>query len=271
MHRLALALLLVAPLAPIGSASATKPHFALSSSIDGKTVLPHRLHWIARPSLPGGTVREVDFLIDGRVTWVEKTAPYVYGEDDATHVGYLVTSWLSPGRHRFTVRAIAGDGRRVARVVTARVTARPDLPLGLAGTWQRTVADTSAAPAAESPGNPTDTKTPAGIYTMVIKPSEIQVRFPGAFQRPASDNTGAGWILDSDYAIARTTIRIAGPVTFEPFHDQAEGGPWCFVDGPSGTYEWSISGTALNLTPHGGSDPCGVRGFIWTGQWTRVG
>ena len=167
--------------------------------------------------------------------------------------------------------AIAGDGRRVARVVTARVTARPDLPWASPEHGSGQSPTPRQPPPQESPGNPTDTKTPAGIYTMVIKPSEIQVRFPGAFQRPASDNTGAGWILDSDYAIARTTIRIAGPVTFEPFHDQAEGGPWCFVDGPSGTYEWSISGTALNLTPHGGSDPCGVRGFIWTGQWTRVG
>jgi hypothetical protein len=104
---------------------------------------------------------------------------------------------------------------------------------------------------------------------MVIKPSEIQVRLPGTFKRPASDNTGAGWILDSDYSVAGSTLRVAGPVSFEPFDDQAEGGPWCYVDGPSGDYDWSISGATLSLTPHG-SDPCGVRGFIWAGQWTRV-
>ena len=41
MHRLALALLLVAPLAPHRfRLRDEKPHFALSSSIDGKTVLP---------------------------------------------------------------------------------------------------------------------------------------------------------------------------------------------------------------------------------------
>jgi hypothetical protein len=270
MHRFVFALLLAAPLALAAPAFAAKPHFTISSSIDGKTVLPHRLHWIARPSLSSGTVVEVDFLVDGRLAWVEKQPPYVYGEDDGSHVGYLVTSWLSPGKHRFAVEAIAGNGSKATRVVTARVTARPALPAGLAGTWQRTIADTSAAPAAGSPGNPTQTYTPAGTYTMVIKPSELQVRFPGTFRRPASDTTGAGWILDSDYTVAGSTLRVAGPVASEPFDGQAEGGPWCFVDGPSGDYDWSISGAALSLTPHGGSDPCGVRGFIWAGQWTRV-
>jgi hypothetical protein len=264
-------LLLAAPLALACSASAASPHFTITSNLDGKTVLPSRLHWIARPSLSSGTVTEVDFLIDGRVAWIEQKAPYVYGEDDGSHVGYLVTSWLPPGPHRFAVRAVAGNGSKVTRVVTARVTARPDLPAGLAGTWRRTIADTSAAPAAGSSGNPTETHTPAGTYTMVIKPGELQVRFPGTFKEPSSDDTGAGWIRDSDYTIAGSTLRAAGPVVFAPFHGQAEGGPWCFVDGPSGNYDWSIAGTTLSLTAQGGSDPCGVRGFVWAGQWTRVG
>jgi hypothetical protein len=50
-----------------------------------------------------------------------------------------------------------------------------------------------------------------------------------------------------------------------------EGGWWCYAGGPVGTYDWSVSGGTLTLTPAGGADPCGVRGFIWAGQWTRVG
>jgi hypothetical protein len=270
MHRFVLALLLAAPLALAGSASAAKPHVTIRSSIDGKTVLPHRLHWIGRPSLSSGTVVEVDFLIDGRLAWVEKKAPYVYGDDDGAHVGYLVTSWLAPGKHRFAVTAIAGNGSKATRIVTARVTARPDLPAGLAGTWQRSVTDTSAAPAAGSPGNPTQTYTPAGTYTMVIKPSEVQVRFPGTYRLPASDNTGAGWILDSDYSVVGPVLHAAGPVTFAPFRGQAEYGWWCYPDGPSGDYTWSVAGDTLTLTPASGADPCGIRGFIWAGQWTRA-
>jgi hypothetical protein len=182
-----------------------------------------------------------------------------------------VTSWLAPGRHRFLVRATAVDGRTAAAAaVTARVTAPPDLPPGLAGSWQRAITDTSAAPAPGTRDNPTDNYFPVGTYTMVIDRRQIQLRFPGTFRRPASDTTGAGWIFDSDYAIASHILYAAGPVIFEPPHDQAETGWWCWEDGPSGAYNWSISGDTLSLTARAGGDPCGNRGFVWAGQWTRV-
>lgn len=253
------------------SDSATQPGFRVTSSIDGKTVLPHRIRWTARHTLPAIEVQEVDFLIDGKVAWIEHEPPYVYGDDDGPHRGYLVTSWLAPGLHRFTVKAVATKGRKATSVVRARVTAPPGLPAGLAGTWRRTLGDTSGAPPAGSPGNPTDTFTPAGAYTMVIDRRMLQVRFPGKFVRPASDDSGEGWIIDSDYTVAGGTLHAAGGVTFEPFHEQAEGGWWCWPDGPSGDYDWSISNDTLTLTPHGGADPCGVRGFVWAGQWTRAG
>ncbi len=236
VRRTALALLAAALLlAGSASAEAAKPAFKVTTTIDGKTVLPHRIHWIARPKLSSRDIKRVEFLIDGKVAWIEYESPYVYGEDDGKHRGYLVTSWLSPGRHRFAVRAVAADGRTGTSGVTARVTPSPDLPAGLAGTWQRTLSDTSGSPAAGGPGNPTETFTPAGTYTMVIDKRMIQMRFPGAFRRPASDTTGEGWILDSDYAIQSSVLRALGPVTFEPFVEQAEGGGWCWQDGPRGT------------------------------------
>ena len=271
VQRVALAALVALPLLIGATAPAAKPAFSVTSSIDGKTILPHRIRWIAHPKLPSVQIKEVDFLIDGRLAWVEHKSPYVYSEDDKSHLGYLVTSWLAPGRHRFTVKATASDGRKANDVVTARVTSRPALPAGLAGTWQRAIGDVSHAPAAGTPDNPTDTFTPAGTYTMVIDERQIQMRFPGSFHRPQSDDTGEGWILDSDYTVASSTLRAAGPVTFEPFHEQAEYGWWCYPDGPSGDYTWSIGNNTLDLTPRGGGDPCGIRGFVWAGQWTRVG
>jgi hypothetical protein len=269
--RTVLASLVALPLLIGATASAAKPGFRITSNLDGKTILPHRIHWVARPSLPAIQIKKVEFLIDGKLAWVEHESPYVYSEDEGPHLGYLVTSWLAPGRHRFAVRATAADGRKATAVVTARVTAPPDLPAGLAGTWRRTIADTSGAPAAGTPDNPTDTFAPTGAYTMVIDKRQIQMRFPGRFHRPESDNTGEGWILDSDYTIETGILHAAGPVIFEPFHEQAEAGWWCWQDGPSGDYEWSISNGTLTLTPRGGADPCGIRGFIWAGQWTRVG
>jgi hypothetical protein len=254
------------------SASAAKPKLAVTSSLDGKTVLPHRIHWIARANVPQAQLKRVEFLIDGKLAWIEHEVPYNYSEDEkGTHLGYLVTSWLTPGRHRFAVRAIAFDGRKATDTITARVTARPELPAGLAGTWQRLLGDTSAAPAPGTADNPTDNYFPSGTYTMVIDPRMIQMRWPGTFRLPQSDQTGEGWIIDSDYTVAGTTLRAMGSVIFKPNNGQAETGWWCWQDGPSGDYEWSISGDTLTLTARDGADPCGNRGFIWSGQWKRAG
>ena len=66
------------------------------------------------------------------------------------------------------------------------------------------------------------------------------------------------------------TSRAFGAVTFDTFHSQAETGWFCWADNPPGDYTWSASGKTLMLTPKGGADPCGIRGFIWAGDWTRV-
>jgi hypothetical protein len=257
---------------PAGVAVSAKPPFKVTSTLDGKTVLPQRIRWLAFPRLAATKVKEVDFLIDGgKPRWIEQHAPYTFGDDEnGQHKGYLVTSWLTPGRHRFTARVIDYDGRKSEDTVVARVLPAPAPPATLAGTWQRNIPDTSGAPAAGTPGNPTDTFTPPGTYTMVVEKRWIQVRFPGTFHRPASDDTGEGWIFDSDYSAGPTSFRTFGAVTFDTFHDQAETGWFCWADGPPGDYNWSVSGDTLTLTPKGGADPCGIRGFIWAGDWTRV-
>jgi hypothetical protein len=270
-HVAAVAALAAALVLP-SAAQAENPAFAIRSTIDGKTVLPHRIRWIARPQLPAARVAEVDFLIDGKAAWVEHAAPYVFSEDEGgSHLGYLVTSWLKPGMHRFAVRVKTTQGTKLTHTVTARVVAAPDVPAALAGTWRRTLADTSGAPPSDTPDNPTGTVIPPGVYTMVIDQRMIQMRFPGVFHRPASDSSGAGWILDSDFTLGDSVLTALGPVIFEPNHEQAETGWWCWQDGPAGSYTWSVSGSKLTLAPRGGKDPCGVRGFAWAGQWTRVG
>ncbi len=77
--------------------SPAQAEFTVKSTLDGMSVLPHRIVWLALPSLGRGKVARVDFLIDGgRVRWTERNPPYRYADDG----GYLVTSWLTPGRHR---------------------------------------------------------------------------------------------------------------------------------------------------------------------------
>ena len=204
-----------------------------------------------------------------------ESSPYTFGdkENNLGNVdrGYLATSWLTPGMHRFSARATAKDGRVATDTVTARVVAAPEPPVALAGRWQRTV-DPTGAPKPGSVGAPADTPTPAGTYTLVIDKRWIQTRNPGTFTHASvDDNTGLGYIQDTDYTPGPTMFRARGVVSWRPFSDYvAEEGTWCGWGGPEATYRWSVSGKTLTLTPKGGTDPCRVRGFIWTGDWTRV-
>src|SRR3954469_10171486 len=80
----------------VGSAAgapAAQP-LKVTSSLDGKKVLPHRIHWLGHTSLAPAKVAKVEFLVDGKLCWTEHKAPYVYAADDnGRNRGYLVTSW----------------------------------------------------------------------------------------------------------------------------------------------------------------------------------
>jgi hypothetical protein len=230
------------------------------SSLDGKSVLPHRIHWLGYP-VPGSTKVRMEFLIDGKLAWHEGSAPYSFADDG----GYLVTTWLSPGKHTFTVRATAREGGAVAQhTVTARVLPATTPPTALAGTWKRTP---------DLTGHP---EFPAGAYELVFDKRWIQDRFPGKFDASTTHangpGTGSGLIQDSDWDPGPTRFHVQGAVVFRPFDPNlAEGGSWCENYGPGADYTWSVTGDTLTLAPVGGKDPCGPRGFIWSGEWTRVG
>src|SRR5579864_1376589 len=148
----------------------------VTSTLDGMTTLPSRIHWVATPEPSNAIITRVDFLIDGTVTWIENNPPYVFGGDDGgTNLGYLVTTWLSPGAHTFAVRATASGGASVTESVTAKVGAAPSPPAALRGTWTRTVTPADLTRAIPEHGPPTgrwdssSTRSVPGIST----PSEV--------------------------------------------------------------------------------------------------
>jgi len=258
----------------VGAAAAPRGSFRVISTLDGKSVLPRHIHWYANAQ--GTTVVRVDFLIDGRLRWTQHKPPYIFGDqsDDLGKLdrGYLVTSWLTPGLHRFTVKATATDSRTASDTVVAHVSRAVEPPAALAGTWRRVV-DPAGAPKPGSLGAPADTPTPAGTYTLVFDKRWLQTRNPGKFTHASVDtNTGLGYIQDTDYLPGPRTFQVWGAVSWRPFSDYlAEEGTWCLQwGGPQASYYWSVSGGTLTLKPVGGSEPCRVREFIWTGEWIRV-
>src|SRR5215467_14024935 len=113
--------------AATASPTRSRARLTVTSTLDGHTALPHRIHWQAFPSGPSFDVSEVDYLIDGKQVWVEHIAPYFYGDDG----NYLVTSFLRPGKHVFTVRAIDVGGHVATDTVTATVPQAPAPPAAL--------------------------------------------------------------------------------------------------------------------------------------------
>lgn len=230
----------------------------ITSSIDGKRVLPLRSRWLASPKVPSAKVAEVDFLIDGKVRCIERFAPYNYGSDDFHgHLGYLVTSWLSPGKHRFTVRAVLTNGQKATHTVVARVLPAPEPPAALAGRWRRTVTDEDVA---KFGGD-----VPSGQWERVF------------------DRVGA-WDLDpigsgivSHVVFRGDTIRIDAAVWMTPYVDghgklnrygHRDIGAGYREDGPAGSYRWSVTGDELRLTAI--NETSGSRRAVWEGVWTRA-
>ena len=232
----------------------------VTSTLDGETTIPLRTRWIATPQPAGAPVTEVDFLIDGKLIWTEQAAPYVFGGDDnGTNLGFLITTWLSPGVHTFTARATGVAGKTVSDVVTASVAAAPEPPAALKGTWTRTVTQQDIEHAGVTEGPP-----PTGQWHLVFD----QI---GAWEL---DPLGSG--VGSQYEAQGDTINVYAPIQEAPFsngiggisvyghHDV--GGTDCNASGPFGSYRWSVVGKQLTLSVI--NEGCPNRQAIWEGVWS---
>jgi hypothetical protein len=219
-----------------------------SSTLDGLSSLPNRIHWEVTPGIPIADVAEVDFLIDGKLAWVEYKSPYVYGDDG----NWLVTSFLTPGEHVFTVLVVPIAGKSATRSVSATVSTSPAPPSALAGTWARTVTaidikkSTSGMPA------------PTGVWRLTIAAVGWELLDPQA-------NSG---LFDVGYLSAGLEMRPT--IEYPPFPNYNNGG-FCANTDP--IFDWTFvlgrGGRTLTLHPEG-QDPCGDRIAILEGTWNRV-
>jgi hypothetical protein len=223
---------------------------ALTSTLAGRTTLPLRIHWVARTSLPAAKVAEVRFLIDHRPAWQEHDRPYVYGDDG----NWLVTSFLRPGEHIFTVELETFSGRTTSRSHRARVAAAPTPPRRLAGSWSRLVtrADVRRATSDEPP--------PAGRWRLGIGRTGWQLRDP----------QGGGGLFDVAYA-SRRHLQMRPTIEHPPYPNANNGGFCRDTDPLAGwTFTLSDDGRRLTLAPVR-RDPCGDRVAILAGTWEMAG
>ena len=169
---------------------------------------------------------KVEFLIDGKLRWSEMNPPYAYGDDS----NWLVTSWLAPGLHRFTVRVSAKDGRTAERTTNARVVSPPRPPAELTGKWTR------------------------GSYlpwVITIDKAGWKIRDP----------YGGGHFIDVAY-LSGGRLQARGGIWTKP-QSAVEGNGWCPDTNTPVNYRWTVTGKTLTLTHSGPT----VRG--WGREATR--
>jgi hypothetical protein len=218
----------------------------VTSTLDGKKALPHRIKWVATVK-PAASLSRVEFLIDGKVRWVERDAPYVYGDDG----NWLVTSWLSPGQHRFTIQAVSTSNRRTTRSVVALVGRAPAGPAQLANSrWTRlyTAAETGDAP--------------PGKWMLSISRAGWKIKDPA----------GGGNFIDVAYLGPRI-VETRGGIWTRPKESQEpnvkEGNGWCEDTNEPVRFRWSVADNKLTFTL-AGSQRCDGLGPFLSKTWTRA-
>ena len=252
-------------IAATSSVAAAPAPLTVTSTMDGKKVLPPYLHWIATPNVKPARIKEVDFLIDGKLRWVEHKVPYTYGSDDNHgHLGYLFTSWLTPGKHRFTAVVVTTAGEKASDAVSARVLPAAAPPAQLAGQWTRTVSSADVSKSTSPPGQ----RPPTGVWKLVIDKV-------GAWML---DPKGSG-IVQADQVTGHT-LHVLAPIQMAPCSDNGPcgisrfghhgiSGTACREDGPFDSFTWSVTGTQLTLAAT--RAPCGDNRAILEGTWARAG
>ncbi|WP_027483532.1 hypothetical protein [Deinococcus pimensis] len=226
------------------SAAPAGAKVTVTSSLRGKTSLPLRSKWTATVNLPAEDVQSVNFFIDGRMAWSEKNAPYVFGADD----GFLITTFLAPGRHTFTTTVLTKESRVASDTVELNVASAPPPPTALNGVWTRSRTD----------ANPI-----------------LTGRWRLTFDRVGAwvlDPVGTGVVEQSN--IAGNVLTLLGPVRMSPeeegvfAHGAHVWGHICEEGSPAGTFRWTVSGDRLTLTAVDAG--CSNRQDLLQGTWIRV-
>ena len=220
-----------------------------SSIVDGAT-LAGPVHWSAGPvGTPPGGLDRVEFLIDGKLLWVERHAPYDFNND----ANYLYPYVFTRGPHQLIARAVSTSGEQVTATANVQMAQSPPrIPRALQATWKHRVSQ-SVIDRGSVPGDP---PLPGGVLRMKFGADGLALASP---PKPVM----AGYYAFA--ATARGVLHFGGPVNWLTAQSSFEG--ICHGDRTFARYRWKIDDRALTLKVI--KDPCRLRAALLTGRWTR--
>jgi hypothetical protein len=220
-----------------------------SSIVDGAT-LAAPTRWSAEPvGPPPGGLDRIEFLIDGKLLWVERHAPFVFNNDG----NYLYPYVFARGAHQLIARAVSASGERVTTTANVQMTQTPPkIPRALQATWRHRVSQ-AVIDRNRAPGDP---PLPGGV---------LRLKFGGnglALATPPKPVPGGYYAFS---ATARGVLDLGGPVNWLTAQSSYDG--ICHGDQTLGRYRWKIRHGALMLKVV--NDPCRLRAASLARRWGR--
>jgi hypothetical protein len=220
-----------------------------SSIVDGAT-LAAPTRWSAEPvGPPPGGLDRIEFLIDGKLLWVERHAPFVFNNDG----NYLYPYVFARGAHQLIARAVSASGEQVTTTANVQMTQTPPkIPRALQATL-------------EGPRQPSGHRPQPGARRPAAsrwRPS-VEVRW----QRPRAGHAAearSGWPLR---LLGERTRRARPRRTRQLADAQSSYDGICHGDQTLGRYRWKIRHGALMLKVI--NDPCRLRAASLAGRWGR--
>src|SRR3954447_12432784 len=237
------------------SASPSVVGVAVTSTVPDGARLTGAVRWEGTVSVDNGVpVEKVDFLIDGRVRWTERNAPYVFDDDG----GILPTWVLTPGGHRLSVRALTNDGRTAQAVTSVDVAAQGLSTPALVGTYTRRVGPADlkrVAPYRLANLGAFGDPSPSGVWRLSIGANGVMILTQpdgGQYYEP--------------YVASSHTLTVFGPAVWL----QKDPDPSLFCE-PEQRSSYQINGAARQLSVIPKQHVCADRDMVVGGIWTRVG
>ena len=223
------------------------------SSISNGGVLSSAVSWTGTPAgVSPSDVDRVEFMIDGRIRWTERNAPFVFSGDGAELYPWV----LGVGAHRLAVRLVTRTGASASTSAAVTVAASGPVPPQLLGTFARrvTIADVNRTAAFRH--EPAGQVLPAGIW-------RIRIARDGVITLDDPQGSGGNEAFTST---AGGMLALQGPAQWI-LPPSRQGVGFCAVE-PLAAYAWSAGPRTLVLKPL--RDHCADRNSMFTGTWRRT-